>query len=151
MAYANLGTGSAYAYSAREARPTRSRCPHRSPLGSSGRSWRMMGKRARCWRRIKSSLASTAIGKTSRKRGWISDGMVRPKGTRRRGSELGADYAGQGMEQSAASLRAAGALVQQDLEAGRFRVGELNASRSRAKRRSLRPAGGPRSDRSMAQ
>jgi hypothetical protein len=45
---------------------------------------------------------------------------------RRTGGQLGPDHAGQGLEHDSATLRTAAALVRQELEAGRFRTGEVS-------------------------
>ncbi len=109
------------------ARHTRSRCPRRSGLGSSGRSWSTTDRPARCLRPTNNLQASTAIRRGSRKTRMVLDSVVCPEGTRRTGSELGADHSGQGVEQPAAPLRSDGALVRQDLEAGRFRASGLTS------------------------
>src|SRR3984885_10742644 len=75
MAFAKPGTGSAYAYATRDrwaaistgARPTSLLCPPRYRPRSSGRSWSMTARPARCWRPTKSLLAWTATRRASRK------------------------------------------------------------------------------------
>jgi hypothetical protein len=53
--------------------------------------------------------------------------MVRSEGPGGTGNQLGTDHAGKGLEFVASAVRAAGALVRDDLKAGRFRAGGLSA------------------------
>ena len=109
------------------ARPTRSRCRRRSLPPGSGRSRSTTTRPVRCWRPTRSSPASTAHLPDLKKN---ADGSVTvwfaPKAPAGSGGQLGADHARQGLEHAAAALRAAGALVRQDLEAGRFRAGGVS-------------------------
>jgi hypothetical protein len=95
MAYSKPGTGSAYAFATRwaatwtVARPTRPlfQLPYR--LVSFGRSWSMMARLVQYWRPIKSSLASIATKKASRKPRRLSDRMVCAQGAGRARGKLG--------------------------------------------------------------
>ena len=64
------------------------------------------------------------------KRRRLGDGVVRPESARRPGRQLGPNVAGKRLQRDLPALRAAGRLVRQELEAGRSRTGELNATRT---------------------
>ena len=58
--------------------------------------------------------------------------VLRAQGARGPGGQLGADRSGQGLERPAAAVRAAGALVRQELEAGGLRGREVGESKEKA-------------------
>ena len=62
--------------------------------------------------------------------------LLRPEGARGSGGQLGPDHAREGLERVPPALRAAGGVVQQELEAGRFRAGECDSAEHNEESRS---------------
>jgi hypothetical protein len=131
MAFSKPGTGSAYAYAARDSmaryldggKTYKITLPVPIPVGQ---FWSFMVYDGQT--RSKACWARQQPEGYQEKRRWLGDGVVRPQGPGGTGIQLGADHTGQGMEFAPAALRASGAVVRQDLEAGRLRAGGVGAS-----------------------
>jgi hypothetical protein len=75
------------------------------------------------------------VSQSEKERRWLGDYLLRPQGAGRPGGQLDTDHAGQGMERDPASVWANRGVAQQDLEAGRYRVGELKGRQNNEKLR----------------
>ena len=135
MAAARPGSGSAYAIAARDSqgryfdggKTYKVTLPAPVPAGQFW-SFTVYDNQTRSMLETDQALAgldSTVPG-IKNKRRWLGDGMVRPERARRTGGQLGANQARQGLEHPVPALRAATALVRQELEARRLRAGGVS-------------------------